>query len=222
MNGASVQDVSLRFPSPEYLLPRSRYQDQSIMSTQFSSLSPIEKIYKFCLDLRGVLDIMLNESTQRHIWSDPIFPGLHIAPILGDLLVARPHVNEGADIATTSLEAFRLAAILYIYSLRSKFGIDALSIASRYAAKLRNLLSSSLFDQEPTQTLLIWILAVGCTSDCPSEQRVWFGEKLEIVLVSRGITRYHDLIAIISQLVWYEDFLMSETVLKELFRNIQD
>jgi hypothetical protein len=149
MNGASVQDIAPLSPSPKNLLPRSRYQDQSITSPQFSSLSPIATISKFCLDLKRVQDLILAESIQRYLWGDPIFPGLHIAPILGDLLVVRPRVRGGVDTAATVLEAFRLAAIIYIYSLRSKFGIDARSISSRYAAKLRTVLSSPLFSQEP-------------------------------------------------------------------------
>lgn len=166
---------------------------------------------------------MLAESAQRHLWSDPVFPGFHIAPILGDLLVTRPQVDENADIATTSLEAFRLAAILYIYSLRSKFGIDALSIASRYAVKLRTILLSSLFDREPSPTLLVWILVVGYTSQCPLQQRAWFSERLKIVLADKGITTYEDLIAVITQVVWYQDFLVTETqYLRELFLEVQD
>jgi hypothetical protein len=204
--------VAPRFPPPEHLLPRSRHGDQSVSSQNLSEISAVEKISRFCGDLRRVQELMRTESDQRDLWNDTIFPGLHISPILGDLLAIRVDLHDEADIATKSLEAFRLAAILYICSLRAKFGIEVLSIAPRYAAKMRALfLSSEVFVREAEPTLLNWCLAVGCTSHCLPDQRAWFSEVLGSVMVAKGVTNFPDLMATLTQVFWYEDLLMTET-----------
>ena len=130
-----------------------------------------EQISTFCLDLRLVQDIMRVESEQRNLWKDTIFPGLHISPILGDLLTSRPLV-DGVESASVVLEAFRLAAVLYVSNLRAKFGIDTLSAGPHYASKLRVLLSLHLNQCAPP-ALLIWILSVAFSSQCLPEQQVW-------------------------------------------------
>jgi hypothetical protein len=82
-----------------------------------------------------------------------MFPGLYISPILGDLSGMRPAEVDEVEHAGTILEAFRLAAILYVNALRTRFGIDTLSRDPRYSSKLYSLLSSSLPEEAPPMLL---------------------------------------------------------------------
>jgi hypothetical protein len=153
---------------------------------------------------------MRAEVGRRNLWEDTIFPGLYISPILGDLLASRAEVDE-ADIDTVTLEAFRLAAVLYVSNLRAKFGIDTLSGGPLYITKLRALLSSPPIVREIQPMLLIWILSVAFTSQCLPAQSTWLSEIFTDILATKNITSFADLKATITQVVWDEDLLISQT-----------
>jgi len=152
---------------------------------------------------------MRDEMSRRHLWKDTIFAGFYISPILGDLLAMRPDVNNEPSSSTTMLEAFRLAAVLYLADLRSKFGIDTLSVGPLYASKLHSLLSSSsIYDWEEQPALLIWILAIAFTSrSLRPEQRALFTEMFNNALMARGISKFEDLKALLTEIVWDEEIL---------------
>jgi hypothetical protein len=205
--------VAPRFPTPEHLLPRSKFGHHSVITATSSDVNVMEKIFGFCSDLKTVQGIMRAERMRRNLWKDTIFPGLHISPILGDLLAIRSEINESneSENATVTLEAFRLAAILYVSNLRAKFGIDTLSGGPRYATKLRIILPSSSLAQGAPPLLLIWILSVAITSQCLPEQRLWFTEVFNDVLVAQNITSFPILLGMITNITWDEDLLMTET-----------
>jgi hypothetical protein len=153
---------------------------------------------------------MRAEMSQRDLWKDTIFPGFHISPILGDLLGVRIE-EDSTDIFIVTLKAFRLALILYVGNLRAKFGIDTLSAAPRYATKLGHLLSSSLLGRGVPPVYLIWIFSVVLSSQCPAESIVWLTETLKSVLVAEKIDTFEDLKSTITQTLWDEELLTTQT-----------
>jgi hypothetical protein len=156
------------------------------------------------------------EFGQRNLWNDTIFYTLRILPILGDLLTIRPEPGE-ADTSYITLEAFRLAAVLYISNLREKFGFDTLSASPLYASKLRTLLASSL-DLIIPQTLSIWILSVAVTCQGTAEQNAWFTETFKHSTVDQNIISFAVVMDMIIQVVWDEDIWIAETqALRSIF-----
>ncbi|KAF2095416.1 hypothetical protein NA57DRAFT_79143 [Rhizodiscina lignyota] len=210
INGAVLQDVAPRFPKPEHLLPRPSFRDDAVLSQAPSETLIARLISGFCSELQEVQDIMRAERRKRHLWDDPLFPGFHLSPVLGDLLAMRVEVDY-EDIASVMLEAFRLAAILYVSSLRAKFGVDTLSADPVYGAKLRTLLMFSSLRQEAPPRLLVWILSTASSAEHIPAERNWFAEISREVLAAENIVSFEALLAIISQLVWAEDFLVYQT-----------
>lgn len=164
-------------------------------------------ILGFCKDILHVQDAMRGEMSRRHLWKDTVFAGFYISPILGDLLAMRLDAYRSSS--TVLLEAFRLAAVLYVSDLRSKFGIDTLSAGPLYATKLQTILSSSsAHDWEAQSDLLIWILAIAFTS--PSlfaEQRTWFTGMFSNALMAGGISEFGGLKVLLARIVWDEEIL---------------
>jgi hypothetical protein len=170
----------------------------------------MENISRYCTDLKDIQDIMLVRMSEGNLWSDTMFRGLYIFPILGDLLATRVEVNND-DTDTVVFEAFRLAAVLYVSSLRANFGVDTLSADSLFATKLRTHLISSPFKQEAPLSLLLWVLSVASSSQYIPEQRDWFVELLNDVMVTESIASFEELRAILVEVVWDEKLLDTET-----------
>lgn len=174
----------------------------------------------FCKDIRDVQDVMHNEMGQRHLWKDTVFAGFYISPILGDLLAVRLDIDNEPNSSTMLLETFRLAAVLYVSDLRSKFGIDTLPAGPLYATKLQAILSrSSTRDWEAQTDLLIWILAIAFTSQSLfPEQRAWFTWMFSNALTVGGISEFEGLKALLTRIVWDEEILdIQSRTLESLF-----
>jgi len=136
----------------------------------------------------------------------------------------RLDVNEESNPSTVILEAFRLAAVLYVSDLRSKFDIDTLSGGPLYATKLQALFSSSSTGDWEAQTdLLIWILAIAFTSQSLlPEQRAGFTEMFSNALAIGGISQFEDLKALLTRIVWDEEILdIQSRTLESLFATWQ-
>jgi len=223
INGAFYQDLFPRFPPPEHLLPKStnfrresRLQLTGQSSNDFLSITVISG---FCKDIRHVQNVMHDNMSRRHLWKDTIFAGFYISPIVGDLLAIRLDVDNEPNPSTVLLEAFRLAALLYVSDLRSKFGIDTLSAGPLYATKLLALLSSSSTQDWKMQTdLLIWILAIAFTSQSLFlQQRAWFIVMFNNALMARGINDFENLKALLARIVWDEEILVIQSQTLESF-----
>ena len=126
------------------------------------------------------------------------------------MLAIRSVEADGAGHTNGVLEAFRLAAILYVSALRARFGVDTLSGDPQYVMKLHGLLSTSLIEEVPP-VLLAWILSIAFTSPCPSGQRNWISNIFQALLVDMEITNFEQLRATIERVVWDEIFLDSRS-----------
>ena len=117
------------------------------------------------------------------------------------------------------MEAFRLAAILYVSGLRARFGVDTFSGDLLYASRLRALFSTSPFLLEAEIELPVWIMSVAASSQSLSqEDRDWFAGILKSTLATGGIAKFDTLRGYLDQFVWDVVLLESETnFLKILF-----
>jgi len=157
---------------------------------------------------------------QRDVWNDPIFQGMHIIPVLGQILALRPINSEGTESTCKSLEAFRLAAILYISALRARFGVDTTSWEFLYAGKLRDILSSEWSDQNTSSSTIIWILALSYASQCKIEEKGFFWEALMGHTTTSNIVCYADLENKLKTIVWDADLLVDQSrTLRALFNS---
>jgi hypothetical protein len=155
---------------------------------------------------------------HRNIWQDTIFQGLYITPILGQVLAMRPKDIDEARETSTILEIFRLASVIYISALRTRFGVDTLSGEPLYAAKLHSTLTSQSLVGDIPSTMLAWILSVAFTSNCETERKHYFQKALKNLLVTLEIASFAELKEKISTVVWNEDLLVSQSQsLQELF-----
>jgi hypothetical protein len=147
---------------------------------------------------------------EGNLWRDTMFRGLYVFPVLGDLLNTRVEIKND-DIHTVVLEAFRLAAVLYVNNLRSRFGLDTLSADPLYATKLRNCISTSPFKQKAPSRFLLWVLAVASTSQFISKGQEWFVVNFMEVLATESITSFEELKSTLVEVVWDENLLNIET-----------
>ena len=176
----------------------------TVILGQPEQVPPVKELLKFTQSTQRVQDMMRTELRHRNLWQDTMFPGLHLSPILGELLaLAIPHVDssETGDV----LEVFRISAILYISALRARFGIDTLSAVPHYVEKLYACLFSSSSELPPS--LLIWALSIAFTSHRHPDRTNWFGQVLRARSLSMGITNYEGLLTILAETVWDDELL---------------
>ncbi|PVH98069.1 hypothetical protein DM02DRAFT_657718 [Periconia macrospinosa] len=118
------------------------------------------------------------ELHRRDLLKDLMFQGMHIIPILSQLLVLGSVCPQRKDENPTFVEAFRLSTILHLSALRAKFGVDTVHLEPIYAEKLQLLLASRWLGHDISSEELGWILAVGYTAKCNAEQKSFFGKAL--------------------------------------------
>jgi len=198
MSIAYLLDILPPFPRPDF-------PQQSVFEPS-NETSTSEKIIGLCSDLKQLQNITrlaLNRESRDPRWSSALFRVHKLGPILYRLLVTRVEIDI-EDSTTVTLEAFRLAAILYFNRFRAKLGGDTFTREPFYASKLYNLLSYfPLMAQIPSR-LFIWILSVACTSVCNLDHRLWFLQLLKKVLVEDNISNFDELFVILYEVVWDE------------------
>ena len=157
---------------------------------------------RFCAETKAVQSKMKAELNNKVLWRDTAFPSLYISPLFGELLSARSRVDE-TNTSALALEAFRIAALLYVGSLRGKFGHDIISADGLYIDKLQALLSAPGADSMIPKTLLIWILAGADTTQRISfEHKTWTRAILCTTLRNNGITSFEMLLILLTEVVW--------------------
>ena len=207
INGAYLQDRPPYFDAPHDLLP-----SPSPLVDLASTTSIIASI---CSMIHNLQEKISEALIERDVWQDPIFPGLHISPLLRALLSLQIQANESASKQRTT-ERFRLAAILYVSSLRARFGMDTAFQAPGYAEKLLTVPSSLEDDDDlPTsalQDLLLWCSAIAATSRCLSaDLRIRFVPAVVARALATSMDDNDGLTQTLRRLVWSEHHLDVET-----------
>ncbi|KAF1816076.1 hypothetical protein P152DRAFT_389663, partial [Eremomyces bilateralis CBS 781.70] len=216
VNGSYIQDIVPRFLPPFHLVPSAQSiheanlppqtADTPILSCIHASDKPL--VMRIHEAIKAAQTLMRTESKIRDLWSDTIFPGFHISPILHDLL----SMHRPADGSQTALvtEVFRLGAILYITQLRGKFGIDIIP-GRLYADKLRDIARSTVIEGRSARLILIWSLTVASVSSSLSlGSRTSFADLLKEAARTLDIDTYEDLRASVTQFLWDEELLKGQ------------
>ncbi|KAL2796677.1 hypothetical protein BJX66DRAFT_335661 [Aspergillus keveii] len=162
VNGSYLQDIVPRYPQPfAVLTARSklnvRLLDQPNFSTDGDYTAGIP-IFQFRDSIVELHDIIRSELSTRDLWTDIIFPGFHISPILHALL-SQPRATVYVAMGDRLRECFRLAAVIYLSELRGLFGVDTIP-GQLYGSKLQLLLQGVdlAVYAEPTSFYLVWVL----------------------------------------------------------------
>ncbi|KAJ0415224.1 hypothetical protein BJY00DRAFT_317985 [Aspergillus carlsbadensis] len=168
VNGSYLQDIVPRYPQPFRILAiRSKLnidvfdQLSRTANGEYAAGMTIFQIRDRILELH---DIIRSELSTRNLWTDIIFPGFHISPILHALL-SQPRATVYDDVDDRLRECFRLAAIIYLTELRGLFGVDTIPGQS-YGSKLRLFLQGVDLPvySEPANFYLVWALTVGASA----------------------------------------------------------
>ncbi|KAH8649322.1 hypothetical protein BX600DRAFT_474933 [Xylariales sp. PMI_506] len=179
VSGSFLQDRSPRYPQPFDILSTRSQLDLLQVHVNVNSLSPLTNLEQdpvvlhICGLIRRVNDIIEVELRSKgdEFWSDVLFPGFHLAPILHDLLsMPRGTINDPVE--QRQRECYRLASILHVTELRGKFGADT-EPAVLYATKLQTMINTqgtlSRWSLASNDTFLIWSLVVAASSSCVPE-----------------------------------------------------
>ncbi|KAL2802746.1 hypothetical protein BJX63DRAFT_437566 [Aspergillus granulosus] len=167
VNGSYLQDTVPRYPQPFAILAvRSKLDTASFnqpshtASGEYGPRITVAQIYDSITELHMVIRL---ELSMRDLWTDIIFPGFHVSPILHALL-SQPRVTIYDTVDDRMKECFRLAAIIYLTELRVLFGIDPIP-GQLYGSKLCLLLQQvepAVYAQA-TDFYLVWALTVGAS-----------------------------------------------------------
>ncbi|KAL3494386.1 hypothetical protein BJX62DRAFT_234263 [Aspergillus germanicus] len=187
VNGSYLQDIVPRYPQPFTILAvRSKlhtgFLDQPSYTTdgEYTAEIPIPQLRDSILELH---DIIRSELSMRDLWTDIIFPGFHISPILHALL-SQPRATVFDRLDGRLRECFRLAAVIYLTELRGLFGVDTIP-GQLYGSKLRLFLQGVDLPvyAEPGNFYLVWALTVGACASClDQELKDWFTFQLSQAL----------------------------------------
>ncbi|KAL3441069.1 hypothetical protein BJX65DRAFT_14823 [Aspergillus insuetus] len=212
VNGSYLQDIVPRYPQPFAILAvRSKLNigflnmPSHTADGEYTAGIPISRLRDSILELH---DIIRSDLSMRDLWTDIVFPGFHISPILHALLsLHRATVYDGLD--DRLRECFRFAGVIYFTELRGLFGIDTIP-GQLYGSKLRLFLQG--FDlpvyAERTKFYLVWALTVGACASClDQELKDWFTAQLSQALGVLQIPTFEDYKNIITDFLWSSEAL---------------
>lgn len=96
----------------------------------------------------------------RDLWYDPLFAAYHVSPVLHSFLSIE-HGSIFDDLAIRQKECFRLAGILYLCNLRSKFDFEP-GAGMLYGTKIQMMLGTPymLPYWGKANIFLMWIMTV--------------------------------------------------------------
>jgi hypothetical protein len=171
------------------------------------TMSAEEAVSIICDIVRDLQGKIRTEMQLCDVWQDTIFQGMHIIPILGKTLALHRIVTPVGNEINQLVEAFRLAAVLYISALRARFGVDTLLSEPLYAGKLHDLLVTGSLVRHVSSSLLPWILAVSYTSNCCTEQKISFRKALMELVIEPEAIDYFALRQKVSRVMWDEELL---------------
>jgi hypothetical protein len=120
-------------------------------------------------------------------------------------------MSNGMGETDAIADVVRLATVLYISAVRTRFGVDTLSGEPFYAAKLQNALASQSLVCTVPSPVLVWILSIAFTSNCDTEQKHFFRKALKDLTVTLEIASFANLKEIIKTIVWDEDLLVPQS-----------
>jgi hypothetical protein len=153
--------------------------------------------------LRGLTIILEGKALTRDLWYDPLFAAYHVSPVLHSFLSIE-HGSMFDDLAVRQKECFRLAGILYLCNLRSKFDFEP-GAGMLYGTKIQMMLGTPymLPYWGEANIFLMWIMTVcACSPILFEDTRNQFTLLLSECIQAAGITSFADFETSIKGFVW--------------------
>ncbi|KAJ6780148.1 hypothetical protein PWT90_01964 [Aphanocladium album] len=172
LRASFLQDVEPRFPQPADILAQRSEILPLNTAGLIITLPDDAQVFLISEDLKR-LNIILKRRLAAEgdeLWRNVLFPQFNLAPILHNLLFM-PRAAATDNASAHSRELFRLASILYLCKLWSRFGMD-LTGDVVYVSKLQaawtqhDFFNTWCFDH----SLLLWTILVFCTYNRTPEQ----------------------------------------------------
>ena len=148
---------------------------------------------------------------RRNLWHDVTFAVYHLSPILHSLLTV-PRASVHDQLPFRQRECFRLACILYIANLQTKFDPEP-GTGMLYGSKLKMILDKEdmtlLWGR--SNSLLFWILTMAACSSCLfTDLRSHFVSRLREALQVNDVTPVQGLSSIVHGAMWCREAFQEE------------
>jgi hypothetical protein len=204
LNIAFIEDRAPRYPVPISILPQ--IQITETVSTQ------AENALKACVskdaavtfgDLFAINRLMLQRSQTQDLWDEGIFAGLHIMPILSNLLLMDTRsCSNGPAIAAA--EACKIGGILYIAAIRRKFGVYLPT--DIYIPKLKDkILVWDACGTEDANQVLLWLLMIGGLQSWLHAEHEWFVVRTSVLILNMGYSSWDMVLTLVSEVLWIKE-----------------
>jgi hypothetical protein len=209
VTGAYYQDTALQYPKPSEIT--FSYFTIHTVSYFPRSNSTSDLIHHFYKATKVIQNMMLNEISQRNLWRDPLFPAVHLTPLLGELLDTRNLIDDFSG-SPNGFEVFRSATLLYVSALRARFGIDTMTGDNVYSTKIQRLVSIQDSQNGLSVQFQVWILCVAYTScSCSHYQKPWFENLLKHKFQVISINGPEKLLEMLEEMIWDKILLKKQT-----------
>jgi len=158
-------------------------------------------------NLYAINHLIVSELQTRDLWDDGVFGGLHVLPILHELLSSES--NSTFVSAFGRQEMCRLGAILYLAAIRQRFRINL--VRGVYISRLKTLIATADelgIDQHGP--LFLWCLLIAGASTKISEEREWFIAKLVEIITRMGLCSWERVLTVLKEVLWIDRLLEVE------------
>jgi hypothetical protein len=156
-------------------------------------------------ELLALNQFIVSELAVRDLWDDGVFAGLHVVPLMSQLLSIR-YDTSGSDPTFERQESCRIGALLYLAGIRGRFGVNLTT--GVYIPKLKDAIiaqgSSSL---EITDPILLWVLFIGCVQSIRHAEHRWFVSATADLIMGLQWSMWEDLMASVRGVLWIEGIL---------------
>lgn len=154
-------------------------------------------------DLLVLNQYMVNKVATGDLWNNAVFAGLYIVPLLSKLLTIRHNVF---DATLAREESCRIGALLYLSSIRRRFGMALTS--DIHVQNLKYVISEDI--NTDTDPIIPWLLVIGGAQAVDLEVREWFVSTTADLLLRLQCNSWHELMATVQGVLWVEGILEAE------------
>jgi hypothetical protein len=164
-------------------------------------------------ELLALNRLMASELAARNLWGDGVFAGLNVVPVLSKLLSLRYDTVAGveSDPAFARQETCRIGAILYLASIRRRFGVNL--SAGIYFQRLKDSVTAQDGSgMEITDPVLLWALVIGGVQSLTHEEHKWFVSATASIVARERYSTWEELMAIVREVLWIEGILRTECI----------
>lgn len=215
-NIAFTEDRPPRFPIPLDLL--SAYIVEPPADIPFPMLlteaCTAEDMSSAMRGLYGQNQLLVDQIQPRSGWTDGVFANLNLMPVLYTFLSIR-YDHLGQDPVLIRDAAYRAGAILYLVSIRAKFGINL--SADIHLQHLKDALGAmEELNVDCDLPILIWLLVIGGTRSVTAHLHVWFLSKLTQLVVFLDCGGWEQVMYHVRGVLWADGLSLEECkVLRE-------